>query len=261
MPIIFNYGNLGTRLTANFQTIDHMVNYVLWTWEHLQTNQTDHVVGFSGLLYITLASYIERYLKLINVVRISLYLNVRPSGFGMVDSNICGKALGQVDYSVYNNITHNITSAYLTKVEKMTKQRLCEEYKKLYFDEVKNVIGGDLYDDWTALADIRNKFAHGQSMPCEIDITSKQVVSDTYSDTASAQRLITNGTIPNSGGPYYLYLFHNTLMHHYYSSTQAIIQLLDGSVTNLAERQVFTSQMHPLLPNFNLGNDGLMHRF
>lgn len=193
-------------LRRQVSTVDCMMKNVLANWRSLENRDCQHDIGYAGLFYISLASYLEHYIRRRITVRITAYLDIKmqiPVGedkkipdfeFGIIDCDVDGRKFQQVDFRDYNQIEIPITKEYLDKVDRMNRNSLFDTYNKLFGGRIEQVIDATLLEDWDALAVIRNSFAHGADIVASYDCMQNTMSKDTFCDTVSGRKMIEQST-------------------------------------------------------------------
>lgn len=238
-------------LRIQVSTIDCMMKNVLANWRSLENRDCQHDIGYAGLFYISLASYLEHYIRRRITVRITAYLDIKmqiPVGedkkipdfeFGIIDCDVDGRKFQQVDFRDYNQIEIPITKEYLDKVDRMNRNSLFDTYNKLFGGRIEQVIDATLLEDWDALAVIRNSFAHGADIVASYDCMQNTRSKDTFCDTVSGRRMIEQSTGGLEQIMPFMCMFTDQVMRHFYSSVQNITQMLYAAIPNPAEREEF----------------------
>ena len=235
------YELVSRSISMKVSTVNCMMQYIHNHWKPTEEQNRLQDIGYAGLFYITLASYLEHTIRSIIIIRIDMYLNIQMQNqtFGIFDCSVDGTCIPNVDFRPYNDIKIPLSRELQKKVEQMNRINLFNIYDKLFSIKVTDILGCELIDTWTALGTIRNTYAHGADMVTEYDGLTNTRVKDTFADTVTGQLITTQLSEGKDNGIPYMYLFTNEVMRHFYTEAQQICTRLYEAITNPAERKKF----------------------
>lgn len=212
--------------------------------------------GFAQFFYITICGHLESLIVSIIKARLRFVSTFvrwdELPAFKYEDDD------GEHYYSLEPIIqsVKQISKLLEKEVEAATLSKLISLYARVFPDNLKKIIGTDLYDDIESLAVLRNIFAHGGDMFMEFEIDEGSTFTG-YLDgnplNKPVDRLIRAGVIKNkqingnNHGEFHAIFYSDEAMLYFYKAVQAIETSLASASNFIPEQILHTKEKLPSL--------------
>lgn len=208
--------------------------------------------GFAQFFYLTICGHVESLLssiikRRVNSIKHMLHWDkLPPMQFKNED---------KIHYCELEPLVESflrILSIVADDTENAPLSKLIDLYSKVFSQSLKEVVERELYEDLTALASLRNLFAHGRDLFIEFDAHFEgKATLDKNPLQKPAQRLHQVGIIRDFNitdqnyNDFQTLFFSNEALLHFYQAVQKIEESLMNSITFLPDKAMPFSQKLP----------------
>ncbi|SRR6266496_1125074 len=235
------------RSRIGISTTVYSKRYLAVAWKNRAALEDYERRGFGQFVYLTICAHLEGVLaELIRKRLQSIRHMVRWEKLPPMNLTV-GKQQHACDVKPIYESLFRLLDSLADKSHTAPLNRLMEHYDILFSPALREVVGKNLHEDLTALAQLRNLFAHGREFFLEFDGPfDGHATLDANPIQAPALRLHRVGIIKDltiSGQNHDVFqsaFYSDDALLYFYSAVRAVEQKLSASVTFLLEKHFWT---------------------